>query len=78
MSTDGTVAFRHRVVVVGGGFGGLFAARRLRSTPVHATLVDRSANHVFQPMLVPAATIAPSLRSIFRPIKNVRVLLAEV
>ena len=48
MSTDGAVAFRHRVVVVGGGFGGLFAARRLRSTPVHATLVDRSANHVFQ------------------------------
>jgi len=85
MSTDGAVASRHRVVVVGGGFGGLFAARRLRRTPVDVTLVDKSANHVFQPMLyqfatgvVPAATIAPSLRSIFRRIKNVRVLLAEV
>jgi NADH dehydrogenase len=85
MSPDGTVAPRHRVVVVGGGFGGLFAARRLRRAPVDVTLVDRSANHVFQPMLyqfatgvMPAANIAPSLRSIFRRIKNVRVVLAEV
>jgi NADH dehydrogenase len=85
MSTDGAAASRHRVVVVGGGFGGLFAARRLRRAPVDVTLLDRSANHVFQPMLyqfatgvVPAATIAPSLRSIFRRIRNVRVLLAEV
>ena len=85
MSRDGSVTSRHRVVVVGGGFGGLFAARRLRRAPVDVTLVDRSANHVFQPMLyqfatgiVPAATIAPSLRGIFRRIKNVRVLLAEV
>jgi len=84
MSADGA-AVRHRVVVVGGGFGGLFAARRLRRTAVDVTLVDRSANHVFQPMLyqfatgvVPAATIAPPHRSIFRRIKNVRVLLAEV
>lgn len=85
MSDNAALAARHRVVVVGGGFGGLFAARRLRRTAVDVTLVDRSANHVFQPMLyqfatgvVPAATIAPSLRSIFRRIKNVRVLLAEV
>jgi NADH:ubiquinone reductase (H+-translocating) len=79
------VVRRHRVVVVGGGFGGLFAARRLRRARVDVTLVDRSANHVFQPMLyqcatgiVPEATIAPPLRGIFRRIKNVRVLLADV
>jgi NADH:ubiquinone reductase (H+-translocating) len=85
MSTGLEIAPRHRVVIVGGGFGGLFAARRLKRAPVDVTLVDRSANHVFQPMLyqcatgiVPEATIAPPLRGIFRRHKNVRVLLAEV
>jgi NADH dehydrogenase len=79
------VASRHRAVVVGGGFGGLFAVRRLRRAAVDITLVDRSANHVFQPMLyqcatgiVPEATIAPPLRAIFRRHRNVSVLLAEV
>jgi NADH dehydrogenase len=78
-------AGRHRVVIVGGGFAGLFAARRLRRAPVDVTLVDRSANHVFQPMLyqcatgiMPSAAIAPTLRSIFGRDRNVRVLLAEV
>ena len=85
MSVRPTVVSRHRVVIVGGGFGGLFATRRLKRAPVDVTLVDRSANHVFQPMLyqcatgiVPEATIAPPLRGIFRRHKNVRVLLAEV
>ncbi|HXM58715.1 MAG TPA: NAD(P)/FAD-dependent oxidoreductase [Candidatus Dormibacteraeota bacterium] len=75
----------HRVVVVGGGFGGLFAARRLGRAGVDVTLVDRSANHVFQPMLyqcatgvVPIVTIAPPLRAIFRRHSTVRVLLADV
>jgi NADH dehydrogenase len=75
----------HRVVIVGGGFAGLFAGRRLRHVPVAVTLVDRSANHVFQPMLyqcatgiVPPATIAPTLRAIFRRQPNMRVRLAEV
>lgn len=79
------VRSRHRVVIVGGGFAGLFAARRLRRAAVDVTLVDRSANHVFQPMLyqfatgvVPAATIAPPLRAIFRRMRNVSVLLADV
>lgn len=78
-------AAAHRVVIVGGGFAGLFAARRLRRAPVDMTIVDRSANHVFQPMLyqcatgvVVPATIAPSLRSIFGRQRNARVLLAEV
>ena len=44
--TDGRGA--HRVVIVGGGFAGLFAGRRLRRAPVEVTLIDRSANHVFQ------------------------------
>ena len=76
---------RHRIVVVGGGFGGLFATRRLRRARVDVTLVDRSANHVFQPMLyqcaagiVAPATIAPPLRGLFGRDRNVRVLLAEV
>jgi NADH dehydrogenase len=75
----------HRVVIVGGGFAGLFAARRLRRAPVAVTLVDRSANHVFQPMLyqfatgvVPAATIAPTLRAILARRRNVLVRMAEV
>ena len=55
------VSRRHRVVVVGGGFGGLFAARRLKRVPVEVTLVDRSANHVFQPMLYQCATGIVSL-----------------
>jgi NADH:ubiquinone reductase (H+-translocating) len=85
MSADGATPARHRVVIVGGGFAGLFAARRLSRSPVDVTLIDRSANHVFQPMLyqcatgvVPVATIAPPLRGIFRRRRNVRVLLAEV
>jgi len=75
----------HRVVIVGGGFAGLFAARRLRRAPVTVTIVDRTANHVFQPMLyqcatgiVPPATIAPPLRAIFARQRNVRVRLVEV
>ena len=85
MSMGVAAPSRHRVLIVGGGFAGLFAARRLRRAPVDVTLVDRSANHVFQPMLyqyaagiVPPATIAPPLRDIFRRMRNVHVVLAEV
>jgi NADH:ubiquinone reductase (H+-translocating) len=79
------VSTPHRVVVVGGGFGGLQAVRGLRRAPVQITLVDRRNYHLFQPLLYQVATgalssveIASPLRQIFRRQRNVRVLLAEV
>jgi len=75
----------HRVVIVGGGFGGLYAARELAKAPeVEVTLVDRRNHHLFQPLLYQVATgslapgeIAQPLRSIFRKRKNITVLLGE-
>ena len=77
---------QHRVVVVGGGFGGLPATRLLgRKSVVDVTLVDRRNHHLFQPLLYQVATgmlapgqIAPALRHVVRRSKNVRVELAEV
>jgi len=73
------------VVVVGGGFGGLYAARALAGRPVRVTLLDRRNHHLFQPLLYQVATaalnasdIAAPLRSVLRRAKNVTVLLAEV
>jgi NADH dehydrogenase len=75
----------HRVVVVGGGFGGLRAVRALRRAPVEITLVDRRNFHLFQPLLYQVGTgalspgeIASPLRGIFKRQRNVTVLLAEV
>jgi NADH dehydrogenase len=75
---------RPHVVIVGGGFGGLYAARALRGAPVRVTLLDRRNHHLFQPLLYQVATaalnpsdIAMPLRSIFRKQANVTVLLAE-
>jgi NADH dehydrogenase len=76
---------RHRVLIVGGGFGGLYAARQLaRDERIDLTLVDRRNHHVFQPLLYQVATgavapgdIAQPLRSILRKSENTTVLLGE-
>ena len=74
----------HRVVVVGGGFGGLSAAKRLRGTPAEVTLVDRRNFHLFQPLLYQVATgalspgeIASPLRGILKRQGNARVVMGE-
>jgi NADH dehydrogenase len=76
---------RHRVVIVGGGFGGLPATRFLARKQVDVTLIDRRNHHLFQPLLYQVATgmlppgqISPPLRHVVRKHKNVRVELAEV
>jgi NADH:ubiquinone reductase (H+-translocating) len=75
----------HRVVIVGGGFGGLFAAKFLRHAPVEVTLIDRANHHTFQPLLYQLATgvlsegaVAPPLREILRNHRNVQVELGDV
>jgi NADH dehydrogenase FAD-containing subunit len=74
-----------RIVVVGGGFGGLAAARALRKTPAEIILIDRTNHHVFQPLLYQVATsvLGPSqigfpLRGILRNHKNTTVIQGEV
>ncbi len=73
-----------RVVILGGGFGGLYAAQALRKAPVEVTLVDRRNFHLFQPLLYQVATgslspgeIAEPLRAVLRNQKNARVLLGD-
>jgi NADH dehydrogenase len=74
-----------RVVIVGGGFAGLFAARALRRAPVRVTLVDSRQHHLFQPLLYQCATgilsegkIAAPLRDVLRKHRNVECVMAEV
>jgi NADH:ubiquinone reductase (H+-translocating) len=76
---------RHQVIVVGGGFGGIRAARALARADVDVTIVDRTNHHLFQPLLYQVATgilpdglIAPALRSVVRKQANARVVLADV
>ena len=73
------------VVIVGGGFGGLSAAKALRKAPVRVTVVDRHNHHLFQPLLYQVATatlspgdIASPIRWILRHARNTRVLLGDV
>jgi NADH:quinone reductase (non-electrogenic) len=74
-----------RVVIIGGGFAGLFAARALKRAPVQVTLIDRTEHHLFQPLLYQCATgilsegkIAAPLRDILRKHPNAEFVLAEV
>ncbi len=76
---------RHRVVIVGSGFGGLFGAKALRRANVDVTLIARTSHHLFQPLLYQVATgilsqgeIAPATREILSHQKNAVVLLGEV
>src|SRR5580765_2673921 len=76
---------RTRIIIVGGGFGGLAAARALRDVPAQIVLIDRTNHHVFQPLLYQVATsvlapgqIASPIRGILRDQRNATVLLGEV
>jgi NADH dehydrogenase len=78
------MAGKHRVLILGGGFGGLYAAQALRHAPVEVTILDRRNFHLFQPLLYQVATgslspgeIAAPLRAILRKQKNTRVLLGD-
>src|SRR5438132_11452457 len=73
---------RHRVVVIGAGFGGLFAIKALKSAPVDITLINGTAYHLFQPLLYQVATgilsegeIAPPIREVLKRQDNVDVRL---
>ncbi|MFI7586439.1 NAD(P)/FAD-dependent oxidoreductase [Spongisporangium articulatum] len=78
-------ARRPHVVIIGTGFGGLFAARRLRRADVDITMIGRTTYHLFQPLLYQVATgilsegeVAPAAREVLHRQKNVRVLLGDV
>ncbi len=78
------MAKRHRVAIIGGGFGGLYAAQRLRRADVDVTLIDRRNFHLFQPLLYQVATgglspanITAPLRGVLRRQRNTRVMLGE-
>ena len=76
---------RHRVVVVGGGFGGLHAVRALAYADVEVTVIDRTNHHLFQPLLyqvaagiMPPGLIAPALRTVIKKQRNARAVMGEV
>lgn len=83
-SPEATDQRRPHVVIIGGGFGGIYAARALKDAPVRITLIDRQNYHLFQPLLYQVATaalspadIASPIRAILRKQRNATTLLAE-
>src|SRR5829696_6975883 len=85
MTGGNLMSNRPKVVIVGGGFGGLWAAKSLANKPVDVTLIDRKNHHVFQPLLYQVATAVLSPGEVARPIrrilhfaKNIEVILGEV
>ncbi|GGG10707.1 NADH dehydrogenase NdhA [Rhodococcoides trifolii] len=85
MSVQPVEKKRHRVVVIGSGFGGLFGAQALKRSDVDVTLIARTTHHLFQPLLYQVATgilsvgeIAPATRVILRKQKNAEVLMGDV
>src|SRR3989304_1910354 len=84
MQGSGTQSNLPHVLIVGAGFGGLYAAKVLAGAPVRITVIDRRNHHLFQPLLYQAATaglspgdIAHPIRAVLSRQKNARVLLAE-
>ena len=74
-----------RIVIIGGGFGGLTTAKALKNVDVEITLIDKTNHHLFQPLLYQVATaalspgdIAAPIRGILRKQRNVRVIMGEV
>ena len=85
MSNQQVTSSRPQVVIIGGGFGGLHAARGLKDAPVCITLIDQRNYHLFQPLLYQVATaelepnnIAFPIRKVFRKLKNCDVVLGKV
>src|SRR5665647_2041277 len=85
MAMNVSTTQRHHVVVIGSGFGGLFAAKALRDVSVDVTLIVKTNHHLFQPLLYQVATgilsegeIAPSTREILGRQRDAQVLLGEV
>ena len=83
--SDARIERTHRVVIVGGGFGGLSAGKALAKAPFEITLIDRNNHHLFQPLLYQVATaglspadIAWPIRHVLRGQKNAHVMLAAV
>ena len=79
------MAERPKIVIIGGGFGGLWAAFAFKNKPVDVTVIDRKNHHVFQPLLYQVATavlspgeIAQPIRRILHNAKNIEVILGEV
>src|SRR4028119_1223504 len=85
MVDDANNQFLHHVVIVGGGFGGLYAAKALKRAPVKVTLIDKRNFHLFQPLLYQVATgtlspadISSPLRAVLTHNKNTKVQMGAV